>query len=171
MILWITGVSGSGKTTLAGEVVRRVREAGMKNVLAVDGDVMREVWGGDLGYSEADRRANMARIARLCRYIEGEGCHAVASVVAPYRETREWMRANAASYYEVFIACPLENLAARDPKGLYRRAMAGETELPGVNQPYETPLSPDLVIDNAGTRDALLTNAHALAGLVLEKGK
>ncbi len=129
-----------------------------------------EVWGGDLGYSEEDRRKNMARIARLCRYIDGEGAHAVAAVVAPFQETRDWCRKHISSYYEVFVNAPLEQLTARDPKGHYARALAGETGLPGVNQIYEKPSSPDLVIDNSQSREAFLAHAATLAGLLSGEG-
>lgn len=167
MIIWITGMSGAGKTFLASEVMRIAREAGVRGALSVDGDVIREVWGGDLGYSEEDRRKNMARIARLCRYINDEGAHAVAAVVAPFQETRDWCRANISSYYEVFVKTPLEHLTARDPKGHYRRALAGETGLPGVNQLYETPASPDLIIENSQSKEAFLAHAAALADLLI----
>lgn len=166
MILWFTGQSGTGKSSLADEVVRLARDRGMDNVLAVDGDMVREVFGGDLGYSDADRRANMMRMARLCRYFDGQGVHAVAAVIAPYRETREWNRANIQSYYEVFITAPQDDLVARDPKGLYRKALAGEIELPGVNQLYEIPENPDLHIENTGTREQFLSHAEKLAALL-----
>lgn len=168
MILWLTGQSGTGKSTLAEEVMRQARAHGIGNILPVDGDVVREVFGGDLGYTEADRRANMMRMARLCRYFDREGIHAVAAVIAPYRETREWNREHIDSYYEVFITAPQKDLVARDPKGLYRKALAGETELPGVNQTYEQPDRPDLIIANSGSREQFLHNAEKLVGLFLK---
>ena len=166
MVIWITGLSGAGKSSLAGEVVRLARTEGKSGVLLVDGDVMREVFGDDLGYSEEDRRKNMGRVARLCRYIDGEGAHAVAAVLAPFQETRDWCRKHIHAYYEVFIDAPLEQLKGRDPKGHYGRALAGEAGLPGVNQIYERPYSPDLVINNADSLEALMAKATTLAGLI-----
>lgn len=167
MILWLTGQSGVGKSTLAEEVLRLAKLEGVKNIVAVDGDVVREVFGGDLGYTEADRRANMMRMARLCAYFDTQGIHAVAAVIAPYQETRTWNRQHIQSYYEVFITAPQEQLVARDPKGLYRKALAGETELPGVNQAYETPEKPDCIIENSGSRDELLRYAATLVELLV----
>ena len=165
MVIWIIGLSGVGKSSLADEVVRLARAEGKQGVLLVDGDVLREVFGGDLGYSEEDRSKNMKRMARLCRYIDAEGAHAVAAVLAPFQETRDWCRKYIPDYYEVFIDAPLEHLKARDPKGHYGRALAGEAGLPGINQIYERPSSPDLVINNSGSLEALLVNAAALAEL------
>lgn len=163
MVIFITGLSGAGKSTLAEEVVRIARAAGRQGVLLIDGDVVREVWGGDLGYSEEDRRKNMGRMARLCHYIDGQGAHAVAAVLAPFQETRDWCRNHIEDYYEVFIDTPLEHLHERDPKGHYARARAGESGLPGVNQLYERPAAPDLILDNSGSRTELLAHAAALA--------
>ncbi|MDL2272116.1 adenylyl-sulfate kinase [Desulfovibrio sp. OttesenSCG-928-I05] len=171
MILWLTGMSGVGKTTLAEAVLQLVRAEMPTGVLAVDGDAVRTIWGDDLGYSEEERLKNMTRMAQLSRYLDGQRCHVVASLVAPYRETREWMRQHVPSYYEVFITSPLEQLAKRDPKGLYRQALAGETGLPGVNQRYETPESPDMTIDNTGNLDALLAYARPLSDLVLRNDR
>ena len=169
MVIWITGMSGAGKSALASETVRLARARGECGVLLVDGDVLREVFGGDLGYSEDDRRRNMVRMARLCRWLDNEGVHAVAAVVAPFRETREWCREHIPSYFEVHIDAPLEQLVSRDPKGHYARALAGKTGLPGVNQTYETPESPDLLIRNAGSLDDLLAHATTLADRLPER--
>ncbi len=166
MVIWITGFSGAGKSALAENVIRLARADGKCGVLLVDGDVVREVFGNDLGYSEDDRRKNMARMARLCRYIDAEGSHAVAALVAPFQETRDWCRQHIPNYYEVFINAPLEHLISRDPKGHYKRALADEAGLPGVNQIYERPVSPDLLINNDGAREGLLAHAAFLAGLI-----
>lgn len=168
MILWLTGQSGTGKSTLANEVMRIIRDAKRTNTLLVDGDVVREVWGGDLGYSEADRRVNMGRMSRLCRYFADQGVNAVAAVIAPFQETRDWNRQHIQSYYEVFITAPHDDLVARDPKGLYLKALAGETELSGINQVYERPKQPDLIIENSGSLDQFLNHAQSLADLILK---
>lgn len=165
MILWLTGQSGTGKTTLAEAVFAAAKDRGIDNLLMVDGDILRDVFGGDLGYSEEDRRKNMGRMARLCRYFDQQGMHAIAAVIAPFQETRDWNRANIRSYYEVYIRALQEDLLKRDPKGLYRRALAGETALPGINQRYDIPSAPDLIIDNYGSREEFLRHAAGLAAL------
>lgn len=166
MIMWITGLSGSGKSTLAAEVANFARGAGHP-VLLVDGDVLREVWGDRLGFTVEARRANMARMARLCRYLDGQGVSAVAAVIAPFQETRDWNRANFSFYYEVFIDTPMDSLIARDGKGLYKKALSGIEEMPGINQPYERPLNPDLTIDNSGSVENLMNYAPMLANLLI----
>jgi adenylylsulfate kinase len=134
-------MSGTGKSTLAAEIGKMLRRDSLA-VALVDGDAVRKVWGDELGYSEGDRRTNMMRIARLCKYLADQRIDAVAAAIAPFRETREWNRKHIDSYYEVFITSPLESLAARDPKGLYKQARENGAPVPGVNQIYEFPKIP-----------------------------
>ena len=157
-------MSGTGKSTLAAEVVKILRRDSLA-VALVDGDVVRKVWGDELGYSAGDRRINMMRIARLCKYFEEQRIDVVAAVIAPFRETREWNRKHIDSYYEVFITSSLKDLVARDPKGLYKQALANRTVVPGVNQIYEPPENPDMEIDNAHGVDCLLSHAESLVKL------
>lgn len=164
LVIWITGMSGSGKSTLADAVVGLAKQNRVSVVL-VDGDAVREVWGDALGYEEEDRRRNMARMGRLCQWLDFQGQHVVAAVVAPFRDQREWNRQHIAAYYEVFIDTPVEQLIARDPKGLYEKALANKIGLPGINQTYEWPTNPDLVIDNVDSRDALCEYAGKLLSL------
>ncbi|WP_461209863.1 adenylyl-sulfate kinase [Desulfocurvus sp. DL9XJH121] len=164
MIIWIIGLSGAGKTTLAQETVALARRR-LANVALVDGDVLREVWGGDLGHTMEDRKRNADRLCRLCRYLESQGIHAVCAVLSLFEESRVWNRDNLGQYYEVYVRTPLNELKARDPKGLYARALAGEIDLPGVSLPFAEPENSDLVIENTADRAALLAHASRLAVL------
>lgn len=165
MVIWIVGRSGCGKTTLAEGVLSLVREK-LSNVVLLDGDAVRAIFANDLGYEIDDRKKNAGRLSQLSRFLEHQGIHVIAAVASAFEETREWNRANLTAYHEVLIECPFEQLVARDPKGLYKRALSGEIFLPGVNQPYEPPQCPDEVIVNSDSRDSLLTHAARLADLI-----
>lgn len=165
MIIWIIGLSGSGKTTLATETVRLMRQAGRPAAL-LDGDAVREAFGNDLGHSLEDRRKNADRLCRLSRFLDSQGINAVCAVLSIFEESREWNRTHIRNYHEVFIDTPLDALIARDPKGLYRRAMRGEiADFPGVSLPFPVPARPDLVIANNGDMAQLLAHARPLADL------
>lgn len=162
MVIWIIGLSGAGKSTLAEEVAILARRSA-PNVVLLDGDVAREVWGSDLGHDMKDRRKNADRLCRLCRFLDSQGVHVVCAVLSLFEESRDWNREHLDDYFEVYVKAPLEALEERDPKGLYARARAGSIELPGVNLPFPEPKRPDLVIDNSGGRQALLAHARPLA--------
>lgn len=148
-VAWITGLSGAGKSTLAAEVTRRLRQQGHVAVL-VDGDVVRNIFGADLGHSPADRLTNAERIARMARFLSQQGCHVVVATMSLFRQLHTWNRANIPSYLEVYIRVPLHELKARDARGLYSRAARGEaSNVVGVDLPFEEPLAPDLTLDNA----------------------
>jgi adenylylsulfate kinase len=159
-------LSGSGKTTLANRVEQLVKERA-PNLVSLDGDAVREAFGNDLGYEMEDRKKNAVRLSRLGRLLERQGIHVVAAVASSFEETRRWNRDNLASYYEVVIQCPRDELVRRDPKGLYARALRGEIGLVGVNQPYEEPKDPDMVVVNDGDMDQFLRHADTLAAMIL----
>ena len=165
MVIWVIGLSGVGKSTLAAEVVRLSRQR-LANVALVDGDVLRTVWGNDLGHSLDDRKENAGRLNRLCRYLDGQGIHVVAAVLSLFEETRQWNREHLANYYEVYLKSPKEALIRRDPKGLYAKALREEILLPGVNMPFPAPQRPDLTLENNGTLESLLEHAKNLQSLL-----
>ena len=168
MVIWIIGLSGAGKTTLANEVVRIARQS-VSNVVHVDGDVVRTIFGNDLGHSPEDRRANAFRISRLCAFLDSEGINVVCSILSIFADNREWNREHIPHYHQVFIDAPMADLVARDGKGLYRKARLGEIhDVVGVDIPFDRPDDSDLVIPNRGTRRELLEQAHALAKLIGE---
>ncbi len=148
-VLWFTGLSGAGKTTIAEALAKRLRAQG-KTVDIIDGDVVRETFHKDLGFSEADIKQNQRLIITLAKERAGKFDYIVVPVIAPLRELREEARAAIGSgFVEVYIDSSHEVRASRDPKGLYKKVDAGE--LPDFigygGVPYEPPESPDIRID------------------------
>ena len=170
MVIWVVGLSGAGKSTLAEEVVKIARVS-VPNVVLVDGDVVRRIFGNDLGHSLEDRRANAFRISRLCAFLEDEGVHVVCAILSIFADNRRWNREHMAHYYQVFIDAPMDQLITRDSKNLYRRAQVGETQdVVGVDIPFERPEDSDLIIPNVGERRDLLAHAPAIARLITGAG-
>ena len=148
--IWFTGLSGSGKSTVAAACERLLVADGRPAYL-LDGDNLRHGLNGDLGFSAADRDENVRRVAEVARLFADAGVVALVSLISPYREARRRARAlhEAAEvpFLEVFVDTPLEVCEERDPKGLYTKARAGElTGMTGIDDPYEAPESPDLII-------------------------
>src|SRR6202048_1595228 len=150
--LWLTGLSGAGKTTLARVLDREMRARGMA-VEVLDGDEIRTNLSKGLGFSKEDRDTNIRRIGYVCRLLSRNEVAAISAAISPYREVRDEVRrlieADGAAFIEVYVKCPIEVLAARDVKGLYKKALAGElTGFTGVSDPYEEPLAPEVVIES-----------------------
>jgi cytidine diphosphoramidate kinase len=147
-VIWITGLPGSGKTTISEELVPLLRERGL-SVARVDGDVIRRVMGGDLGYTRHDRLLNAQRISRLCAELAGQGLTVVCATVSLFHEVHAWNREHCPGLCEVLLEVRPETLLERNQKGLYSGALAGEVEhVPGLNQACELPQAPHLVIQN-----------------------
>jgi len=151
--VWFTGLSGSGKSTVAVAVEEQLVAAGRPAYL-LDGDNLRHGLNRDLGFSATDRDENVRRVAEVARLFADAGVVALVPLVSPYRRARDTARAlhEAAGvpFYEVFVDTPLEVCEARDPKGLYAKARAGElTGFTGVDDPYEAPVKPELVLTPA----------------------
>jgi adenylyl-sulfate kinase len=147
--LWFTGMSGAGKSTIAGILERRLREAGAR-VELLDGDVVRTHLSKGLGFSKEDRDTNIRRIGFVCELLSRNGVIAMVAAISPYRAVREEVRARIPQFVEVYVECPVEVLAERDVKGLYKRALAGEIEqFTGISDPYEPPLQPEVVVRTA----------------------
>ena len=144
--LWFTGLSGAGKTTLARLVESELRSRGRK-VEILDGDIIRMNLSKGLGFSKEDRDTNIRRIGFVCELLTRNDVVAIAAAISPYREARDEVRNRIGSFIEIYVKCPLEVLSERDVKGLYRKALAGEIKnFTGVDDPYEEPLSPEIVI-------------------------
>ncbi|NLE77678.1 MAG: adenylyl-sulfate kinase [Chloroflexi bacterium] len=147
--VWFTGLSGSGKTTLARLLEKDLRERGMK-VEVLDGDVVRQNLSKGLGFSKEDRDTNIRRIGFVCQLLSRNGVVAIGAAISPYREIRDENRQRIGRFVEVYVETPLEVLADRDVKGLYRKAMAGEiANFTGVSDPYEEPLNAEVVVHTA----------------------
>jgi bifunctional enzyme CysN/CysC len=164
--VWLTGLPGSGKSTIAAALTTTLTRRGVLSY-ALDGDNLRHGLNGDLGFSAADRAENVRRVAEVARLCADAGLVVSVPVISPYRAGRDHARAiheaSGLVFLEVFVDTPLAVCETRDPKGLYRRARAGElTGLTGVDDPYEPPPAPDLVL-----RTADVTPADA-AGTVLD---
>jgi len=149
--LWFTGLSGAGKTTISSRVAPILKERGL-NVEVLDGDVIRENLSTRLGFSKQDRDENIRRIGWICELLTRNGVATLAAAISPYHEARDRVRRRVDPFVLVFCDAPLEVLAERDVKGLYKRAMAGEIKnFTGVDDPYERPENPDVHLDTAGT--------------------
>lgn len=149
-VVWFTGLSGSGKSTVAVEVERRLVAEGRAAYL-LDGDNLRHGLNGDLGFSADDRDENVRRVGEVAALFADAGLVALVPLVSPYRAARDAVRQRITSsgvlFLEVHVDTPLDVCEARDPKGLYAKARAGElTGMTGIDDPYEQPEHPDLVL-------------------------
>ena len=154
--VWLTGLSGSGKSTVAVEVERLLVERGAACYL-LDGDNLRHGLNGDLGFRAEDRAENVRRVGEVARLFADAGVVAVAPLISPYAAGRAHARAVheavGLTFLEVWVSTPLEECERRDPKGLYAKARRGELKgFTGIDDPYEPPEQPDLVLD--GTIEA-----------------
>ncbi len=147
--LWFTGLSGAGKSTLSGLVFEKLKQAGAK-VELLDGDEVRTHLSKGLGFSKEDRDTNVHRLGFVCQLLSRNGVIAIVAAISPYRETRDQVRAKIENFVEIYVHCPIEVLAERDVKGLYKRALAGEiANFTGVSDPYEAPTSPEVTVDSS----------------------
>jgi len=158
-VVWLTGLPGAGKSTLAKTFERKLFERGGAPVL-LDGDSLRAGLNSDLGFSPADRSENIRRIAQVAAHLKREGFVAIVAAVSPAAADRTQAREIVGErFFEVHVAAPLAVCEARDPKGHYRRARAGEIAVfTGVSAPYEVPEAPDLSIPS----DSLDASASAM---------
>lgn len=147
-VLWFTGLSGSGKSTLAIAAERLLFDQGYQ-VVVLDGDNIRTGINNNLTFSPEDRKENIRRIAEIAKLFMSNGLICIVSFISPTREMRNRAKdiIGEKDFIEVFIDTPIEICEARDSKGLYKKARAGEiTDFTGVNAPYESPLHPDIHI-------------------------
>jgi bifunctional enzyme CysN/CysC len=155
VVLWFTGLSGAGKSTIANRVEAALHARGV-HTLMLDGDNVRHGLNRDLGFTEGDRVENIRRIGEVAKLMTDAGLIVLCSFISPFRAERRMVREllDAGEFVEIFVDTPLEECIARDPKGLYKRALAGEIKnFTGVDQPYETPENPEIRLD-AGGKDA-----------------
>src|SRR5438046_29737 len=120
--LWLTGMSGAGKSTISDRLMERFR-AGSARVELLDGDIVRTNLSQGLGFSREDRDTNVRRIGFVSELLSRNGVIVVVAAISPYRSTREEVKARIANFVEVYVDCPVEVLASRDVKGLYRKAL------------------------------------------------
>ena len=144
--VWFTGLPSAGKSTASVLLAAELRARGLK-IEVLDGDIIRTNLSQGLGFSREDRIINVKRIGFVCELLSRNGVVAIAAVIAPYREARDYNRVKIGDYVEVFCKCPLEVLIERDVKGLYKKALAGEVKnLTGLQDPYEEPENAEITI-------------------------
>ncbi|MCP5325077.1 MAG: adenylyl-sulfate kinase [Oceanospirillaceae bacterium] len=151
-LLWFTGLSGSGKSTIAGAVENKLAQR-LQHTYLMDGDNVRHRLCKDLGFSEADRVENIRRVGEVAHLMVDAGLIVLTAFISPFRENREMVRAmlGEGEFIEVFIDTPIEECERRDPKGLYKKARAGQIkDFTGIDSPYEAPASAEIHIRNIG---------------------
>lgn len=157
MIVWLIGRSGAGKTEVGTRLYRRVKARHPETVF-LDGDVLREVLGRELGYSPEDRYISEERTSRLCRLLGQQGIHVICAKLSNSPELRAWNREHIPDYREVYLRVPTAVLEERDPKGLYAQFRRGElSQMVGLDIPFHEPAAPTLALDGWGrTPDELV---------------
>lgn len=166
--LWFTGLSGSGKSTVANIIEKRLREGGAK-VEVLDGDIVRTNLSKGLGFSKEDRDTNIRRIGFVCNLLSRNGVVAISAAISPYKDVRDEIRAQAEHFVEVYAECDLDTLVARDVKGLYKKAIAGEIKnFTGVSDPYEAPENPEVTINSAA--ESPVESAEKVWSALIERG-
>lgn len=166
--IWFTGLSGAGKSTLAEALARHFREQG-RNVEILDGDDVRTHLSKGLGFSREDRDTNIKRIAYVGSLLTRNGVICISAAIAPYREAREWARQKIGNFVEVYVKCPLEVCRERDVKGLYKLVDEGKIQhFTGIDDPYEEPEQPDLVVETS--RQSIAESVNAILAKLVEQG-
>ncbi|MFD1676144.1 adenylyl-sulfate kinase [Alicyclobacillus fodiniaquatilis] len=151
LCIWFTGLSGSGKSTLANAVEQSLYQMGVHTYL-LDGDNVRHGLNGDLGFSDEDRKENVRRVAHVANLFVDAGVVAITALISPFHADREKARKIFApgSFIEVYVECPLEECARRDPKGLYEKAKSGQIrDFTGISSPYEPPGDAEVTVNTA----------------------
>lgn len=148
-VLWFTGLSGAGKSTLAVELERRLHEREIRTYV-LDGDNIRHGLNRNLGFSPEDRKENIRRIGEVAKLFVDAGMFVLTAFISPYREDRQMVRDmfEADEFIEIYVKCSVTECEKRDPKGLYRKAKAGQIkEFTGISAPYEAPEACEIVVE------------------------
>ena len=166
MVIWIIGLSGAGKTTLAKNIYEITIDK-KPNTVLVDGDIIREIFNNDLGFSIEDRKKNAERISRLCYYLNSQNINVICSILSLFESSRRWNRKNIINYYEVYIKASINDLIERDVKGIYKKYNNGKIKnVAGLDLKFDEPKNPDLIIDNTKKVEDLLDNSKFLSNLL-----
>lgn len=148
-VVWLTGLPGSGKSTIGRRLADEIKALG-RRVEYLDGDLVRPWLSPEAGFTREDRVRHLTRVAFVSHLLARNGVVVIAAFVSPYRDIREKARNVIGDFIEVYVKCPLEVCIERDPKGLYKKALAGEIKhMTGLDDPYEEPINPEVVVDTS----------------------
>ena len=173
--LWLTGLPSAGKTTISKELLPRLRARGWP-VELLDGDEVRRGLSADLGFDRKSRETHARRVTFVAKLLARSGAIPIVALISPYRSSRSRARSEIGRFVEVYVNTPIDVCQQRDVKGLYRRALAGEIkEMTGVDDPYEPPESPEIVVDTlaltpAQSADYILRELERLGRIPEENG-
>lgn len=150
MVVWLTGLSGAGKTTIA-EAIVRVAKPHLPELVLVDGDVIRDLFGAGLGFDEEARKLQIGRIQRIALFLARQNIPVLVAALYANPDLLNWNRINLPGYFEIYVDTPLSTVEERDTKGLYSKARAGEvTHVVGIDVPWHAPKNPDMVVRSSG---------------------
>jgi cytidine diphosphoramidate kinase len=156
MVIWLTGLSGAGKTALSDALIAAAKP-NLPTLVRLDGDVIRAIFGADLGYSEPERVVQIKRIQALAKELDQQGFVVLVAALYSHPDLLAWNRANFSDYFEIYLDTSLEEVQRRDSKGLYRRARAGaQRDVVGIDIPWHAPRNADLALDGAADTPAAL---------------
>jgi len=165
-LVWITGLSGSGKTTIGKKVFNKFKKK-YSNTIFLDGDIFRNIFGGDLKYSIKERLENARRIHRLCKFLVLQDINVVCATISLFKEIHTMNRKEFKNYYEIFIECDMMELKKRNQKNLYSKSkkLKNRANVVGIDLPYDKPKNANLIIDNS-KKSNLEINVEKIINLV-----
>lgn len=145
-VYWITGLAGAGKTTIGKLLYKKIKEI-KENVVLLDGDMLREVFGNDLGFTIEERKISATRNSKICQMLALQGIDVICCTISMFEDIRKWNRKNNKNYVEIYLKVPMDILRIRNQKNLYSRV---EQDLVGLGIEMEEPVNPDMTIINDG---------------------
>ncbi|TMN21751.1 adenylyl-sulfate kinase [Lentibacillus cibarius] len=169
-VVWFTGLSGSGKSTISVELEKELHNMGVRTY-RLDGDNIRHGLNKNFGFSPEDRKENIRRIGEVSKLMVDAGLFTLSAFISPYREDRDEVRAlvEDGEFIEVFVDASVETCEERDPKGLYKKARAGEIKgFTGIDAPYEAPVNPEVTVDT--DKQSLEESVQTIVAYLQKKG-